>query len=59
MSEELMQMMQVQGEIKIRLIKAGLTQTTAHELAGELMDFVLKSPITNEEHRKVYESLNE
>ncbi len=57
MNKTLLQLMEIQGEIKIRLMKAGLSQEKSHELAGELLDYIARSPITTDEHRQAYTAL--
>ncbi len=54
MNPKILQMLALQGDIKIRLIKAGLSQSAAHALAGEFIDAVLRSPVATEEYRKAY-----
>ena len=48
----------LQGDIKIRLIANGVEQEQAHDLAGEIMDDILKSDIVKPEVRTMYEIFN-
>lgn len=57
MSKELLQLIDLQGEIKIRLIKSGITQDKAHEIAADLLNFIARCPVATEDHRKTYISL--
>lgn len=54
MNEKLLELMEVQGEIKVSLVKAGLSQAMAHSTAAGILDYVARSSIVTEEHRKAY-----
>lgn len=52
----LAQLMEVQGEIKVRLMKAGL-MSEAHDLAADILDYIVQAPITKNEYQKLYAEL--
>lgn len=57
--DELMlaQIMELQGEIKVRLImKLGLL-SEAQDIAAELLDCIMRSPITKLEYQVAYAAL--
>lgn len=58
MSKELLEMLALQGEIKVALMKAGIQQGVAHELAAELFDIIASSPVISEAHRAAYKALS-
>jgi hypothetical protein len=58
MNPALLQLLSVQGEIKIRLMGA-LPQEAAHEIAADLLDYIARSPIVTPEHRAAYKALEQ
>lgn len=54
MNQTLLDLLSLQGEIKVRLMRAGLSQDVAHETAADLLDYIARSPVVTEDHRKDY-----
>lgn len=55
MNTETMQLIELQGEIKVALIKAGVPEAAAHEAAAEALHLVAISPVAGEAYRSAYE----
>lgn len=58
-SKALFEVMDVQGEIKIHIMRQGMSQKFAHELAGEIMHKVLTSPLVKDEYKELYSLMKE
>lgn len=58
MNPLLLQLMEAQGEIKIRLLNAGLSPEHSHVLAADLLDYIVRSPIVTKDHLAAYTALN-
>lgn len=54
MNQTLLDLLSLQGEIKVRLMRAGLSQDISHETAADLLDYIARSPVVTEDHRKDY-----
>ncbi len=48
------EMLALQGEIKVELLKRGVSQSIAHDAAGEIMHLFLSSPVARLEHKSLY-----
>ncbi len=52
------QMIVVQGEIMAKLVQAGLSTQAAQDVAADLFDYVILSPIADAEYTKEYKELD-
>jgi hypothetical protein len=50
--------MHVQGEIRVRLMKAGLSESTSLDVACDLADYIAKSSLCKDEVREAYLGLS-
>jgi hypothetical protein len=58
MPKEILQLMQVQAEMKIGMIKAGISEHLAHILAAEFLHYIALSPVVTKEHKEAYLALS-
>ena len=57
MDEKLLQMLEVQGEMKVRLMGMGFSQDVASKISCDLFNDLMTSPIVTDEHRQRYKNL--
>jgi hypothetical protein len=55
----LVDLMRLQGDIKVRFMQLGQAQETAHILASEALHIVATSDAVTQEHRDAYRGLGE
>jgi hypothetical protein len=58
MPEELMKLMELQGNIRVLLMEAGLDQERSLAVSGEVLHQVASSPLVTEATRAAYASLS-
>lgn len=53
-NQHILQLIQLQGEFKVLLLQRGFPQWVAHDIAGELLDVVARSPVASADHQEAY-----
>lgn len=57
MKQQIIEIVQTQAEVKIHLLRAGLSMGHAHHLAGTIIDILLRSPVSAKEHAQAYQEI--
>jgi hypothetical protein len=56
MSPEIHDLMALQGEVKVYLMRVGIQSNLADDIAAEVLHMVAICPVASEAHRKAYAS---
>lgn len=59
MDKEIMEMLEVQGEVRLKLMRRGLNAPEALEAAASVFELLADSNIMKEEHKASYKRLME
>ena len=57
MNKWLLEIMKLQGEIRMLLLRYGMSDVISGDAAGEIMHTTMQSVVVNSEHREQYEML--
>lgn len=58
MNPELADMINLQGDIRVKLMGFGIDPSKALDIACEMTDLIIESPITKESYKEAYRNLN-
>jgi hypothetical protein len=53
------ELMDLQGELRVRMLALGVTDAIAGDAAAEALDLFVTSPVASETHRNAYRILGE
>ena len=57
MAEPVLEMMALQGELRVYLMQQGIDQSKALDISGEILDKVLNSDVAKDEYKQAYAQL--